>query len=231
MSTPSSLLRALRPLLALAALAPLAASAQVIFIDFGQITTSGWNNVTSPDASVSAVTLIDFNTQEETSLTYQITADFSARSENSSSPAVDGYPESSVLDFFHGNSTSSTPKTSTIEFAGFDPEKSYTFTFLSSRYRTDSADLTTLFTVTGDSTNSVTTNANNNATTVSLAAIKSDENGVFVLDIAKGETNTFNYYYLNAIKIEASTIPEPSAAAMLVGGAALGLCVLRRRRR
>mgnify|MGYP006202931701 CR=1 FL=1 len=37
----------LRALVTVAALSPLSAFAQLIYIDFGQTTTSGWNNVTS----------------------------------------------------------------------------------------------------------------------------------------------------------------------------------------
>ncbi len=229
-TSPSSTFRTLCPLLALAAFAPLAASAQVIFMDFGQNSTSGWNNVTTNATNASPVSLTDFDTQLASGLSYQITADFTSRSENSSSPTFADYPQSAVLDFFHGNSTTASPKTSTIEFTGFDPSKSYTFTFVSSRYRTDSQDLSTLFTVTGEGTSSVTVNANNNANTVSITAVKPDALGAFTLDIGKGATNTFNYYYLNALKIEAVAIPEPSAAAALLGLGALGMCVLRRKR-
>lgn len=224
-------IRALRPLLVFVALAPITSFSQVVFMDFGAGTlTSGWNNVTATGTMASSVSLTDFDTQTASGLSYQITASFTAWSSNSSSPSFTDYPSSAVLDFFHGNSTTASPKTSTIKFTGLDPAKSYTFSFVSTRKATDSLDRSTQFTTIGSDSNSVTVNAYNNATTVSIASIKSDALGVITLNIGKGATNTANYYYLNALQIEAVAIPEPSTFAALLGFGCLGLCLVRRKR-
>ena len=238
MSNPShSLLRALRPLLALAAFAPLAASAQVIFIDFGGGGTStttevgkSWNNVTGVGTMTSSVALLDYNTNAASGLSYQITDAFLATAGNGDVVDVGEFPTNATRDSFYGDNSNPLGQ---ITFTGFDPGLQYTFTFLSSRDGV-SDNRSTLFTVTGAGTSSVVIDSAL-ATPVpdSIFSITPSVSGSFVLDVSKdaANTNSSGFYYLSAMKIEVSTIPEPSAAAMLFGGAALGLCVLKRRRR
>lgn len=232
MRTSSLTLRALRPLLALAAFAPLAASAQVIFMDFGNQATAtpGWNNVLDQYTDANPVALTDFETNTVSAFTYQVTAGFSGFSTNTI-PATGDFPTTATGDFLHGNSTAATPKSSVIEFTGFDVTKTYTFTFFSARNATSGGtDITTLFTLLGDGTSTTSVNSYHNTSTVSISAVRPDADGNFQLTVSKGDTNNYNYYFINALKIEAVAIPEPSAAAALLGLGALGMCVLRRRR-
>lgn len=239
MSNPShSLLRALRPLLALATFAPLAASAQVIFIDFGgggpsvETTEVGksWNNVTGVNTMTVSASLLDYDTNVASGLSYQITDAFQQTNGTGDQLTVGEFPVNSTRDSFIGSDSNPLGQ---ITFTGFDPGKQYTFTFLSSRDGV-SNDRTTLFTLTGANVNSVAINAAlATPETDSIFSITPSVSGSFVLDVTKGSSNDdgSGFFYLNALKIEVSTIPEPSAAAMLLGGSALGLCVLRRRRR
>ncbi|MFH1497790.1 MAG: PEP-CTERM sorting domain-containing protein [Verrucomicrobiota bacterium] len=238
MRTTSSPLRALRPFLALAALAPVAASAQVIFIDFGGGGSSetsepgkSWNNVTGVGTSDSAIALLDYNTNLASGLSYEITDAFLASNGQGDQLTVGEFPVNATRDSFYGDNSNPLGQ---IEFTGFDPGKQYTFTFLSSRDSV-SGNRSTLFTVTGAGTSSVAINsALATPETGTIFSITPSVSGSFVLDVTKdaANDNSSGFYYLNALKIEAvsSTIPEPSAAAALLGLGALGLCVLRRKR-
>lgn len=238
MRTSSNTLRALRPLIALAAFSPLAASAQVIFIDFGgggasvETTEVGksWNNVTGVGTMTSSAALLDYNTNLASGLSYQITNDFQQTNGTGDQLTVGEFPVNATRDSFIGSSSNPLGQ---ITFTGFDPGKQYTFTFLSSRDNV-SDNRSTLFTVTGSGTSSVTIDAAlSTPVTGSILSITPSVSGSFVLDVTKGasNSNSSEFFYLNAIKIEAvSTIPEPSAAAALLGLGALGMCLLRRKR-
>lgn len=236
MRTSSNTLRALRPFLALAAFAPLAASAQVIFMDFGgagssETSVSGkfWNNVTGVGTMPSSASLLDYDTGLASGLTYQLTDAFLATNGQGDQIAVGDFPINATRDSFYGDNSNPLGQ---FTFTGFDPGKQYTFTFLSSR---DSVadNRSTLFSVTGASTSSVAINsALATPETGSILSISPSMSGTFVLNVTKdaANTNTSGFYYLNALKIEAVVIPEPSSAAALLGLGALSLCVLRRKR-
>lgn len=219
-----------------AALLPLAAHAQTIFIDFGgggQTTTvAGWNNVTNVSAMASAASLFDINSQVASGITYQITDGFYATNGQGASTAVGEFPLSATRDSFYGDNTNA--PTASITFAGFDPSKQYTFTFFASRAAT-SEDRSALYSLTGEATSSAALNPSSNETnTVSITAITPNENGLLILDISKHPTlnvSSSGFFYLNAMKIEVAQVPEPSSAAALAGAAALTLIGLRRRRR
>lgn len=222
---------AITPRLALAAaLLPLAAPAQTIFIDFGTNSTgtSGWNNVSSTSVMASAASLTDFDSKTASGITYQITDDFGSLSTQTGSSFGD-FPTTSTNDFFFGQNTN---PGAAITFAGFDTNTFYTFTFVSYRNATGSDDRSTEFTLNGLTTAGVATNSLNNLTTVSITAIRPDENGVIVLDIGKAaaNTNSNGYFYLNAMKIEVAQVPEPGSAAALAGLFAVAAVALKRRR-
>ncbi len=240
-TSSSPIVRALRPLLAFAALSPLAASAQVIFMDFGTsgntTTESGksWNNVTSVSAMGSSASLLDYDTNLASGLSYQITDAFQATGSSAPNAATEDFSATAVRDYFYGSDGNAPDRNAQITFTGFDPSKQYTFTFLASSNSAagSSNNRSTLFSLTGSATNQVTQDAaGNNLTTVSILSVSPSVSGTFVLDVSKAlaNTNSNGYYHLNALKIEAVAVPEPSAAAALLGLGALGMCVLRRKR-
>lgn len=238
MHTSSNTLRALRPLVALAAFAPLAASAQVIFMDFGggggsETTESGksWTNVTGVGTMASSAAMLDYNTNAASGLSYQITNDFQATNGQGAPGAVGEFLANASVDSFY---ISDSNASAVIVFTGFDPGKQYSFTFLSAR-NPASDNRSTQFSLVGAGSNSTSLNAaGNTSITTSLFSVTPDAGGTFTLTVTKDAAlndNSSGFAYLNALKIEAvSTIPEPSAAAALLGLGALGLCVLRRKR-
>lgn len=213
-------------------LAALTAQAQTIFIDFGTNSTStaGWNNVTSTGLSPSPVSLLDFDTKASSGVTYEITDAFHSLSTQTG--AVSGeFPTTATNDFFFGQDSNPLAQ---ITFSGLDPSKFYIFSYVSYRNTSGSDNRSTQFTLQGLGSSSVSTNSLNNLTSVSSIAIKPNSEGVFILDIAKGaaNTNTSGFFYLNAMKIEVTQVPEPASAPVLAASAALVAAVgLRRRRR
>lgn len=221
--------------LSAAAFTPAVIQAQTIFIDFGgggssETALTGWNNVTGVGVMGSAASLLAI-TGSASGITYQITDAFQATNGQGDQLEIGEFPISASRDSFYGSNDNALGQ---ITFAGFDPTKQYTFTFLSSRDSV-SAGRMTLFTVSGASSSSVEVNSSvATPTPGSIFSITPSLAGTFVLNVTVGPNNANNndgFFYLNAMKIEAvSAIPEPSAAAVLAGAAAVTLVGLRRRR-
>ena len=122
--------------------------------------------------------------------------------------------------------------TSTITLTGLDLQSTYTFSLFGDR--NGAGPRTTSYTAAG--VNSATGSQDssfNTSNVVTLASITptptvgSPTTGTIVLTVAVVAPNTANFGYLNALRIDSATTPEPASLTALAGG---GMMLLRRRR-
>ncbi len=225
-------LRALSPLLILAASAS-SLQAVTVLIDFSGTTSSGnWNRISNA-INGSLPNAID-NTGATSGMTVDITARFSDINTQGTTSGTAPYPSFATGDSFYGNALQEwtgfavTPK-STVVFGNLVPGALYSFTFYASR--TAAADnRTTRYTVTGNGASAFAElNVSNNVTnTVTVNNVIPDSNGKISLDVAPGtgNNNPYGFYYLGVAEI--NYVPEAGSAILLAGSAAIA--ILRRRR-
>lgn len=226
-SSPSLLRRTLSSLLILAVIAPLSVSAQVILMDFGGATSKSpeptWNNIVENSLPSSPRVMTDSLTGLNSAISVALSGTWGTANSSGYATGNSDFIASATQDSLFIN----TGNTGIITFSGLNPLQTYTFTLFSSRTGTGERNVT--FNVAGATpTNSVTVNSFNNTSSVAITAIAPAANGTFVLSVTN--TNGDNFAYLNALKLEATPIPEPSTYAALLGVGALGLCLARRRR-
>lgn len=221
--------------LGLVLLAPLAANAVTIYIDFGHSSTpttlTGWNNFTSKTAQ-SNLALLD-STGAATSLTISYTTFTDPNQAGTLAPtgdAAERYPVTATQDNFYSHGVSNPSVTVTI--SGLSSSELYQFTYFASRLG-GSETLETLYSLTnGTDVSAVALNANNTGTLVSSSYLAPSSSGTLTLTLSPGANNNHasKFYYLGVLEINSTPIPEPGAYAAFAGAAMLGF-VLRRRRR
>jgi large repetitive protein len=90
-------------------------------------------------------------------------------------------------------------KTYTISVTGLDPTRKYSFTFLGSFNVASNGDLSTMYTIGG---NSVTLNAlRNTQNTITISNITPAADGKALINIARSSANSSAFYYINSIII------------------------------
>jgi hypothetical protein len=214
-------------LIALAVLSAVSATAQTILMDLGGAASNSpeptWNNIVENSLPTSSPRAM---TDALTGLASGISAQFSgtwgtANSSGYASGTAD-FAATATQDSLFIN----TGNTGIITFSGLDIGKTYDFTLFASRTGTGTRNVT--FSIAGATTNSTTVNVLNNSQSVSLSALAPAVNGTLTLSVFN--TAGDNFAYLNALKLSASAVPEPSAYASLLGLGAIGFCLCRRKR-
>lgn len=123
----------------------------------------------------------------------------------------------------------------TLTFSGLDitGNTTYKFDFFASRTGVAlPADVrTTLYSVTGlNSGSAILDAANNTSNIATVTGIVPNASGIITVDLqaAASNTNPTGFYYIGALRLTTTAVPEPSAAALL--GLALMTPLSRRRR-
>ncbi|GHB96466.1 PEP-CTERM sorting domain-containing protein [Cerasicoccus arenae] len=229
--------------LSAALLGAASAHAITIYIDFGEVgnetpTTGGiaWNNFASQ--TVSPGPLVSPNGQtvlllDETGTSTGISMTTGGfRQFNGSglaAPTLD-YPNSATTDSFYVQNAGAT---GTLTMTGLDSGYAYTFTFYGSR--SSVSDRVAKYTVNPGGTQPVSTafldTGGNDSMTATITGVMLDSGDTeMTVSMTEDVTNTSHLTYLNVLQIDIVAVPEPRTWAMLVGGLALGVAVLRRRR-
>lgn len=138
---------------------------------------------------------LNINTTGTTSPDYQL-----GISQNSSRDSFFG-----ATGVFNGN----TEATGGFKLRQLDPNRYYSFSFFASRMNvTDNRE--TVYTITGNSTQSVSLNASNNSSQKADAFnMQPNANGEIIVTATAGinNTNGFGFYYLNALELQISSAP------------------------
>jgi len=228
-------------------------SADTVFLDFGgsvgvfQESDTGnanyWNTVgISTNSTSSLVT----STNSASGITYTLTAGFNGQNSGAvSAPSTsllgDLAVGSATNDFGYVQGSIGYSSSASFTLSGLDANTIYTFTFFGSRNTSTTRDAQ--YQVVGTDTQSAIliasgsgiaangTNNYNDDEVVTIGNVSPNGSNEIVINVGLGPNGDGVYGYLNAIQITAtSTIPEPSAFAMLAGFAGLALVGLRRRR-
>lgn len=121
-----------------------------------------------------------------------------------------------------------------LAFSGLDGSgnTSYAFTFFASRTGV-SDNRETKYEVLGANSGTVYLDAANNVGNIALlSGIIPNPSGSLTVNISPGpnNNNTSGFFYIGALRLETSAVPEPSSMAMIVMGG-LGLALARRQSR
>lgn len=222
------------------ALTTLTATAQTIYLDFGlgAVPSSGWNSFGSSSTAFSISNLVD-STNATTSVGLDVNGGFGTTGSgvaagvtsftSTASGETHDFAAGAVSDYLAGTTSG------VFTFTGLDVGKTYTLEFFSSRSNPGGGRNTQFVVSNGGASGNVTLTldaGDNVSGTVYASSFAPSVSGTISVTLtAVSPTNGF--YYINAAAITAntSTVPEPSAFALVAGAAGLGLCVLRRRRR
>jgi hypothetical protein len=224
-----------------------AADAAVVatyYLDFGHssITTTtsnpSWTNVTSNTATA----LVNSGGVASPTATVRAQDWFSTGSSGPSAGMTGTTPGTAAYAFggAHPNAASDymydqdatvngvpVPAAFKVTFANLDPTLAYAFTIFASRNQ--GGERQTDYTATGTASKSGTLNPSNNTANIAvLDGLRPDATKAITLNVTKNAANTAGTVFLNAVKLEASTVPEP--ASLAAGAAALGLLARRRRK-
>ncbi|GAK88853.1 hypothetical protein JCM19297_3377 [Nonlabens ulvanivorans] len=191
-----------------------------VFIDFGstnesQASTEYINNISSSyQAGYSNGVLLYNNLGISTGINLQVhDAWLNVNSSGTTTPSYQiNVPQTASSDSFFGATGSfngNTQITGGLKLRQLDPNKYYSFAVFASRINvTDNRE--TLYTITGNTTQTTTVNASNNTTQRGLVYnIQPDVNGEIEI-IATAGTNNNNsngFYYLNALEIQIEDAP------------------------
>ena len=179
------------------------------------VSSSGWNVLKPVYSSVTGlpdyeVTNLKDSTGNPTgiSLAADDTNRFNAYNLDGSLVASPGFPADVKRESFFGNDVAFNGfvrPTATWVFGGFNPNDDLTFTFFASRMVVDPPidNREGKYEVVGATTESTTLNATNNESNTASVTVKADEFGNVVLNMTKGpnNTNSFGYFYLNAMTV------------------------------
>ncbi|MEQ9309096.1 MAG: GDSL-type esterase/lipase family protein [Balneolaceae bacterium] len=176
-------------------------------VDFGSnISVDGWNNFSTNAGSGEIPAIINSN-ERYTGFSSVIFDRFNGTNLNgtTSANASLSLPSTASSDSYYGNTAlwgGSVQPTAGITFSGLKPSKRYTFEVFASRMGV-SDNRETKYKFIGDVTDSLYLNAANNSTKVVSTTLKPRSNGTIDLLVSAGEnnTNTYRFYYLNALKI------------------------------
>lgn len=216
------------------------AGAQELFYDFGetaQQTPGNYNNMTQ--AQIAILNSID-SSGNATGISMTVTDAFWPGSNQNGPTTPSGaagaiFDPQATRDNLFGNTVvfgGSTEPTAAVLLGGLDAtgNTQYSFTFFASRLGvTDIREAE--YAVSGLNSSTVYLDASNNTSNVVVASgLIPDAAGQITIAMGPGpnNNNSSGFYYLGAIRMEGTIIPEPvSGAAML---AVAGLASLRRRR-
>ncbi|MGE9289445.1 MAG: hypothetical protein ACQKBT_00560 [Puniceicoccales bacterium] len=216
------------------------ASAQTIYIDFGNSTTqmsspnagTYWNNITNLNGSsgggASTGVPIALVTDDNSSSGISLTMTTLFANENHTGTAS---PTTSVSEFNYsdlGIDSLYISGTNTAEFtlSGLDSSKEYVFTMFASRAA--GGIRTADYTFTGINTDTVTLDAaNNTSSLVTTTSISPDGSDEITFSMALSSDNNQGYAYLGGMQI--TVVPEPASAAIAFGALTLLFTVVRRR--
>ncbi|MBC2595738.1 PEP-CTERM sorting domain-containing protein [Ruficoccus amylovorans] len=219
------------------------ASAQTLYIDFGQNTlqmpspngSTYWNNIDNTmassggGASVGYSTVLVTDDNSNSGITLTVTGLFANENHtgtNSPTTSVDAFNYTNLgLDSLYISGVSASAG---FTLTGLDPTKQYVFTMFASR---DSAGVRTAdYTLTGANTDTVKLDAAQNATNVATTvAITPDGSNTITFEMVQSADNSVNFAYLGGMQI--TVIPEPATTAGMLGLSVLLIVYLRRRHR
>lgn len=192
--------------------APLLPAAELVHIDFGgggsaQTAVAGWNNLTAVNPGAS-IALTDYQTQSASGLSLEFTTNFFATNGSGVATAIGDFPATAVQDSFY-HSGSATP---TLLLTGFDPARSYDFTFTASRNGVSDARVAR-YTLTGAATQWTMLDASNNSSQLAqLTGLSPAANGTFTLVVSADPTNTNSsqFFYLGGLTIAGNDASLPA---------------------
>jgi hypothetical protein len=231
-------------LLPLASMAMTSQAEEIVWIDFGSSsaqTSGNWNNVTSINTSGDKADLIN-SAGDASGISMNIS--------NGSFSGIENYngdvdADASMFAPFQAGTVITdaawvnSGNTATLTFAGLDSSLTYNLTIVGARDNAN--ERFSLYTVSGFGSETLQTSGDdpyagttgeewNNNDVVTIGGITGAES--FDLTIVGNSAANFSgsnaYSYINALQI--SVVPEPSAAAALLGLCAIGVTCLRRRR-
>lgn len=219
--------------------------AATVQINFGNNSSTGWNNVTSAIGQSDTGTLADLidSTGAITAIDLAMNARYNSVNTNgaSSGTSVNGFgiPDAIAATSLFGNSVAFAGVTATqptFTLSNLDKSLAYTFTVYASRVGVSATEKRTgVYTATGLNTVSGTVDAaNNTSVTLTLLNVRPDASGNIVFSMtAAADNNSGNkFVHLNALTLTSATpVPEPSSVAVLIGTGALLVAVIARRPR
>jgi hypothetical protein len=216
--------------------------AAIINVDFGdpaqQTNTTGWNNIVSNAAGGSSLANTVDSTGASTGVSMTLSDPFWPGS-NQNGPTV---PTGTAATVFPAQATRDNLFGSVAAFGGFteptggylisglDPSgnTTYKFTFFGSRTGvTDNRE--TAYMLDGGNSTTVYLNTSNNLSEVAIATgMVPDAGGNIALTVGPGpnNNNASGFYYIGAMQIVSTTVPEPTSLSAL----ALTAGLVRRRR-
>jgi hypothetical protein len=229
-------------------LAPFAANAAEINVDFGSTSTpaSGWNNIVVGVVAANTPIALSDSSGVATGISLSIdtfsTALFNDNGTQSPTGGAASLPGTVTRDSLFGHAeifqvngqTHDPVPVINITLSGLSAGKSYQLSYFASRTSVGDVRTANYSLTNGTNTSVSVLNASNNTSTiVSSAFLAPSIDGTLTLTLTPDSTNTNanKFFYLGSLQIQSmSTIPEPGAFALLAGGAVLGLVALRRRR-
>lgn len=213
------------------AILPAALSAQVLYLDFGSASAISGGNFNNIHTVSSFSDLID-STGATTSIDLSLTFKMNNDAEYGAVAVVGEFPETATSDLLWGNAGGGESGGSNLTFSSLDPNLTYDLTFFASRGNTSGR--LVLYTATGANSDSAVLDVSAAGTSGSVATIMGispDASNEITINVTNAPGSTSTYFYLGAMKLTTSAVPEPSTVSALLGLAALGLMVYRRRRR
>ena len=236
----------MRLLATLAVAAVVASSAPAatvtLLFDFGRTdrqTAGNWNNVIP--ATTTLFSLVDSAGNIHGTAGFEITDTFFQTGEPSQlgteapSGAAAGFPVDATDDYLFGHTTpfagAAANPLGQFRLFNLDPAALYDFTFFASRTGVNDIRDASYAVVGTNSGSGVLNASNNNSEVVRVLGISPDGSNEIFVDVEPGpnNTNANGFYYLGLVQVDVTTIPEPSALALL-SLVVLAVPALRRRR-
>ncbi|MES2570115.1 MAG: hypothetical protein V4710_08675 [Verrucomicrobiota bacterium] len=220
-------------------LAPFSSQAATELIDFGgnglrtieDPNGLFWNNVTDSSTLPFLPDLVD-TTNMSTGISLQVTSRFNSTNTNGTSGSS-LYPSSATSDSLFGNTGTAfngvAAPNPTFTLSGLTVGVPYDFTFYASRIGTGGERRTTDYFVSGSINGSTTLNVSENVNgSASVFGITPTPEGQITITLmaSADNANTHKFIYLGVLEIQ--SVPEPTSAALCMGGL---LVLLNQRRR
>lgn len=206
------------------------AGAQTVLFDFGQtggISTGNFNNITGANSTFTDVTDASGNA---TSIDLWVSGFGLNDATYAAVGAVDVFPASATSDVLWGNAGSGESAGSDVVFSDLNPTLTYDFKIFASR--PGSTGRLVLYTVTGATVDTAILDvsaAGTDGTVATISGIQPDGSNQITLNVNKASGSSSTYFYLSALELSTSAVPEPSVLSAAVGLLALVGWVRRRR--